>query len=838
MKCGRERPTVETAPEAGTPRLAPPPPVPPMAPPPLPHTVPPLPGPVAPSPLGAFFGRTFRGDWAGSVKAAAWPTALILALAVALAIPSYGQGDDVVVGWGDRLRIALAALLQAFGGGFELASTGLGGGRNGSDFEGGWYDSAAGMSQGSASLSVVPLTVTVLWVGALVLGARNVRAQGGGLEAAVRISLVASAAVLVLGLFAQPDVADVSVSSAPLLATLGALVISLLVTGGVLQRDAAAQWLAARPVALTTVRATGTAVQALGTVLVLCSLVGFTAYANADDVDGEAMLIALPLLPNIGLAVLGLSWGAPVEYDIRGQVSFFGSGMEHGSVGLSELGEAVNGWAVTGALALGAVCALTVGIWAARRSADRREQATAGGLFLALFLVLSGIGGVSAELTGGFGDTGGQGTGELATSVSDALLFGLLWVGGAVLVAPHLLRMTGRVAPVAPQTPPLPVTAPAFPDPYAPAAPAFPSQAPYAPAAPAQAPYGPAAPAQAPYGPAAPSQAPYAPAAPAQAPYDPAAPAPTAAVPAPTATPPTPPTGTPSPSPTQTPSPSPTQTPSPSPTQMPSPTPSPYDAAPYDPQTVALTTGPAAPAVSPAVPADGRRRTALVWTGTLVAALLVGGGATAGVLALVDGRSGDGAVTDGKPTTDARSGRAPSGEPTSSPPMSTRPTPTASAVSTAPSAPTVPEGFRLVSDTAGFSFAVPTVWDRQSEENHQITYAGSTGRAALKVGVIRNAPYSSYENFVTLERTADANQKNYRRLELTANTFQGRPGAIWEYTYEDRESGETIHAIDQSYIADDGTEYAIYTTERDTEWPGARRIFDTALSTWMLNDID
>ncbi|MEL5957539.1 hypothetical protein AADR41_22740, partial [Streptomyces sp. CLV115] len=153
-------------------------------------------------------------------------------------------------------------------------------------------------------------------------------------------------------------------------------------------------------------------------------------------------------------------------------------------------------------------------------------------------------------------------------------------------------------------------------------------------------------------------------------------------------------------------------------------------------------------------------------------------------------------------------------------------------------APTVPEGFRLVSDTAGFSFAVPTVWDRQSEKNHQITYAGSTGRAALKVGVIRNAPYTSYGNFVALERTADTNQKNYRRIGLTANTFQGRPGAIWEYTYEDRESGETIHAIDQSYIADDGTEYAVYTTERDTEWPGARRIFDTALSTWMLNDTD
>ncbi|MGW2085722.1 zinc-ribbon domain-containing protein, partial [Streptomyces sp. NPDC001880] len=463
MKCGRERPTVEPAPEAGTARLSPPP-VPPVAPPPMPHAAPPLPGPAAPSPLGAFLGRTFRGDWAGSVKAAAWPSGLILALAVALAIPSYGQGDDIVVGWSDRLRIALAALLQAFGGGFELRSTAPGGSDfGGSGFDDGGYDFDGGMSQGSASLSVVPLTVTALWVGALILGARRARAQGGGLEAAVRISLVASAAVLVLGLFAQPDIAGVSVSSAPLLATLGALVIALLVTGGVLQRDASAQWPAARPTAFTAVRAAGTAVQALGAVVLLCGLAGYIAYANADGVDGEAMLIALPLLPNIGLTVLGLSWGAPVEYDVRGQVDFLGSGMEHGGFGLSELGEALNGWAVTGALALGAVCALVIGIHAARRSADRREQITAGALFLASFLVLSGVSGVSMEMAGGFGGMGGQGTAEVATSVSDALLFGLLWVGGAVFVAPHLLRLLGRTAQTPIPVPPLPGAAPAAP---------------------------------------------------------------------------------------------------------------------------------------------------------------------------------------------------------------------------------------------------------------------------------------------------------------------------------------------------------------------------------------
>lgn len=456
QKCGRERPAVPAA--APSQPVAPPPPAgAPPAGPPQPPAVPaymtrpaaPPPGyapaPAGPSPLGVFFGRVARGDWAGSVKGALWPTGLIVGLAVALAIPSYGQGDDPAVGWSDRLRIALAMLLQAFGGGFDVTAVSSGGrgGYGGASDYGDTYGDFDPGGQGQMSLSLIPLTVTVLWIGALIIGARAVRRQGGGLDAAVRISAVAAAAVLVLGLYAQPEIEDLSIHSSPVLATLGALALSLVTTGAVLQRDVAAAWLAQRPGTLSLVRACGTAVRALGAVLLLCGLVGYITFAAQDGVSGEAMLVALPLLPNIALMVLSVGWGGSVEYDVQGRADLIGSGTDHGAFGLGELSDALNDWALVGALATGLVSALIVGVLAARRSADRREQVTVGGVFLVAYLVLTGMSGLSMEYTGSVAEFTGAGNLEFAPSVADALLFGLLWVGGAVLVAPYLVRMTG-----------------------------------------------------------------------------------------------------------------------------------------------------------------------------------------------------------------------------------------------------------------------------------------------------------------------------------------------------------------------------------------------------------
>ncbi|UUU31620.1 zinc ribbon domain-containing protein [Streptomyces sp. CA-210063] len=494
-----------------------PPGAPPLGPPPPPPAYAPV--PARPSPVGAFFARAFRGDWGGSALAALWPVGLLFAAAIALAIPSYNQDDEDLVGFGDRLGIALAALLQGLGGGFEVSEL--------SGEYAGDYQSA----EGAVTLTLIPLTVTALFIGALFIGVRQLRtrlvtrgayggvpggayaggyggayagaAAGGhgpvpggsrtaGLEAAVRVTLLVTVAVLLLGLFAQPEVMLAEVTMSPWLAALGALLLTAAVSIGLLQRDDLAAWLAVRPGPQALFRATGTAVRALAIVLALCSLVTFVVLAANNEWQEEweedlnPLLLALLVLPNLAVNFLGLSWGASIEgeagrsryeddtsygNDSSGDYGLVEStpygGYEREAFGLSELGDAVNSWAVVGALALGAVCALTLGVLAARRSSGRGEQLLAAGVFSGLFLLLAGLSGFGMEASGSasteFGsEFSAAGQVDVGLNIPEALLFSLLWIFGAAFLAPYLVQMTGaRTAVIPPPIPAMPSNGPA-----------------------------------------------------------------------------------------------------------------------------------------------------------------------------------------------------------------------------------------------------------------------------------------------------------------------------------------------------------------------------------------
>lgn len=212
----------------------------------------------------------------------------------------------------------------------------------------------------------------------------------------------------------------------------------------------------------------------------------------------------------------------------------------------------------------------------------------------------------------------------------------------------------------------------------------------------------------------------------------------------------------------------------------------------------------------------------------------------AGVLLLQDnggeddkaGRDDKPAVSTEQPATTQAPTPAPSPTPSATPDRATDVTP-----SPTPDA-TVPTGYRKAVDPMGFSFVIPDVWSRQGVENgSQITYAGSTGAEHYLIGVIPDAGYTSYDNVLNMEKHAEEDRKkqDYQRIDLRRNTFQGRPGAIWEYTYRD-EGGRTMHGIDQSYVAEDGTEYTIFLVGQQDVWADLKRTYRTGLDSWRLTN--
>ncbi|MCA6094604.1 hypothetical protein LE181_20835, partial [Streptomyces sp. SCA3-4] len=471
MKCGKERPEAEGAAAAATAggagAAAPAAPAMPSAPPSGPPAVPPPPfapppgyapghAPYAAPSRGALFlRRAFGGDWTASAKAAAWPTGLLLVLALVISLPSPdGYEEAGLTHWSDRFQVVIALLLQGLGASLDVEM------RSGGSL-------LSLLVRGSGSLSFWPLTITALWAGAVAVGAGRLRrarpagsagsgGSGGGAEATLRIALLNAAVVLVLGLCGQPDLDMVTVSTTPVLAALFAGALAGAVSGAVLCREEAAARLGAG--ARVAVRAWGTALRALGLSVALCGLIVFVAVAaNPDETGDWAWAGSLPFLINLGLMALGLSWGAGVE----------GSSTEQGrhksdTLGLSELGDMAGGWAQAGAVLVGIACAVILAVLAARRSADRVEQALSGVFFLATLWLLSFVSGGSMEMTSGtsFSYRSRGMENEVATNAGELLLFGLLWTAGAILLSVALGRPRGTAVP---PRPPMPVpAAPAF----------------------------------------------------------------------------------------------------------------------------------------------------------------------------------------------------------------------------------------------------------------------------------------------------------------------------------------------------------------------------------------
>ncbi|MFI1866301.1 serine/threonine-protein kinase [Streptomyces jumonjinensis] len=167
------------------------------------------------------------------------------------------------------------------------------------------------------------------------------------------------------------------------------------------------------------------------------------------------------------------------------------------------------------------------------------------------------------------------------------------------------------------------------------------------------------------------------------------------------------------------------------------------------------------------------------------------------------------------------------------PPATVTGSPDAKEAKDAKAAPDVPDGWRRVSDPAGFSLLVPEGWKRQLN-GKQIDYAPDDGRYRIRIG-IESAPdfENPYKHLLALEEIQKT-LPDYRRVRLEPNDFRDRPkSAVWEFSWtEGGSSPGPRRAIDQMYYGDDGTEYALYMTGPAADWATTRERFDIMLQSW------
>ncbi|MET9758441.1 serine/threonine-protein kinase [Streptomyces sp. NPDC006372] len=152
-----------------------------------------------------------------------------------------------------------------------------------------------------------------------------------------------------------------------------------------------------------------------------------------------------------------------------------------------------------------------------------------------------------------------------------------------------------------------------------------------------------------------------------------------------------------------------------------------------------------------------------------------------------------------------------------------------------------PDGWVRHDDPAGFSLSLPKGWKRKpfgpQGELKQIDYTPDGGRHFVRIAVDTSPDFGDpYAHQLDLEQQLK-DLVDYRRVTLERNVYRDRGGALWEYTWTARAKDTKFpgprRAIEETYIARDGTEYALYMSSPARDWAKARKQFTLLLQGWQ-----
>ncbi|MFJ4820007.1 serine/threonine-protein kinase [Streptomyces sp. NPDC088801] len=152
----------------------------------------------------------------------------------------------------------------------------------------------------------------------------------------------------------------------------------------------------------------------------------------------------------------------------------------------------------------------------------------------------------------------------------------------------------------------------------------------------------------------------------------------------------------------------------------------------------------------------------------------------------------------------------------------------------------VPASWIRYDDPAGFSLYLPKGWKRKpygpQGELKQIDYSPDGGRHFVRIAVDRSPDFADpYEHQLDLEQQLQR-LVAYKRQVLKRNVYRDRDGALWEYTWTAQPKQTQFpgprRAIEETYVARDGTEYALYMSAPAADWATARKQFTSLLQGW------
>ncbi|MEU6327227.1 serine/threonine-protein kinase [Streptomyces sp. NPDC047049] len=235
-------------------------------------------------------------------------------------------------------------------------------------------------------------------------------------------------------------------------------------------------------------------------------------------------------------------------------------------------------------------------------------------------------------------------------------------------------------------------------------------------------------------------------------------------------------------------------------------------------------------------PHTGRLRTALL----VALAAVVIGGAGAGLAVLLahpDGTHPNG--SDGK--TGARSPQA--SEPEGGPgpartpgPAGGQPTVTVTSSPSPGATGTVPAGYRLVHDPAGFVLAVPDGFTR-SYENDRVYYSSQGRRFRIGIQLQKRVPEGPLGAMRTADEEGPSHYRGYRQGQVTETTHNGLRAGRWEFVWDGgAQDGGPRCTYDLSWD-EGGRMIDVWISSPVGARTEATRHFDTALDAFRLTGV-